>query len=305
MSYVLGIDLGGQSCKGAIVSDAGEIIARREHPTDNVNGEKILQSIMKVINDLAADAKDKGIEVAAVGIGSPGPLDPHQGVIVATPNLKFERNYPLREKLVGLTGLSVVLENDANVAAYGEAWIGGGRGKKVVVALTLGTGIGGGVIIGDKIFNGAYGLGAELGHIMVEPDGRACNAGHQGCFEAHANAKAIIDWGQELVGPEIENPKQVQERAEAGHAGAILVWNRVGIYLGRALGALIDIFNPDVIVISGKIAKAWKLFEPKMMEEIALRAFSDLAAQAEIRPAVLGEDAGIIGAARLALNAQL
>ena len=205
----------------------------------------------------------------------------------------------MKEVLEKETGLPVLVNNDANVAVLGEAWLGAARGAKNVVLLTLGTGIGGGLIIDGELYMGSNGFGGELGHITLDADGPACGCGGRGCFEALASASAVIRAAQEKIDSSVVDTKRVAEFAAQGDATAQEIWNEEGRWLGIAIASYLNIFNPEYVVLGGGVAGAWPLFEKSMRAEISSRAFAVMVEHAKIVPAALGNDAGIIGAGKL------
>lgn len=296
MSHVIALDLGGTSLKGALVDADGAIGAREQVSTVGQDKDKIVATIVAMVKNLQGAAGD----VAGVGLGMPGPLDPFSGVVHVTPNLPFKEPFPMKDVLEKETGLRVLVNNDANLAALGEWWKGAAVGAKNVVMLTLGTGIGGGLIIDGKLFMGSNGFGAELGHITIANDGPPCGCGATyGCFEALASGTAIIRAAQEEISPKIDNAKQVEELAQQGNEAARAIWEDEGKWLGIAIANYLNIFNPDMVIVGGAIAGAWPLFERRMREEVRSRAFDVMTEHAKIAPAQLGNDAGITGAAKM------
>lgn len=299
MSQVIALDLGGTSLKAALVDAEGVIAAREQASTVGQDKDQIVATIVAMVKNLQGAAG----EVAGVGLGMPGLLDPFSGVVHITPNLPFKEPFPMKEVLERETGLRSFVNNDANLAALGEWWKGAAAGAKNVVILTLGTGIGGGLIIDGKLFMGSKGFGAELGHITIANDGPPCGCGAAyGCFEALASGTAIIRAAQEEINPKIENAKQVEELAQQGNEAARAIWEDEGKWLGIAIANYLNIFNPDTVIVGGAIAAAWPLFERRMMEEVRARAFRVMVDHAKIMPAKLGNDAGIVGAARMVLE---
>lgn len=301
MPHVIALDLGGTSLKGALVDRDGAIGARDQQSTSGQDKEGIVATIVAMVKKLQNNTD----AVEGVGLGMPGPLDPFSGVVHTTPNLPFKEPFPMKEVLEKETGLRVLVNNDANLAALGEWWKGAAAGVKNVVMLTLGTGIGGGLIIEGKLFIGSGGFGAELGHITIANDGPPCGCGAAyGCFEALASGTAIIRAAQEEINPKITNAKEVEDLAQQGNEAARAIWEDEGKWLGIAIANYLNIFNPDAVIVGGAIAAAWPLFERRMREEIRARAFDMMVGHATIMPAQLGNDAGITGAARMVLDAK-
>ncbi len=296
MPQIIALDLGGTSLKGAVVDDRGVISAREKEATQSKTREEIVAIIAEMVRRLTKHAPD----VRGVGLGMPGPLDPFSGTVLVTPNLPFKEPFPIKEVLEKEIGLSVLMNNDANMAVLGEWWKGAAVGAHNAVMLTIGAGIGGGLILNESLYMGSRGLGAELGHVTIASDGPACGCGvPYGCFEALASGTAIVRAAQEKMGSHIENVKQVEELARKGNEVARVLWAEEGKWLGIAIANYLNIFNPDVVIVGGAIAAAWPLFEQRMREEIQARAFAVMVTHARIVPAQLGNDAGIVGAAKM------
>ena len=300
MLHVIALDLGGTSLKGALVDENGAIGVREQQSTVGADRDGIVRAIVEMVKKLQA----AGGEVAGVGLGMPGPLDPFSGVVHITPNLPFKEPFPMKETLEKETSLRVLVNNDANLAAFGEWLKGAAAGARNAVMLTLGTGIGGGLIIEGKLFMGSGGFGAELGHITIASDGPICGCGAlYGCFEALASGTAIIRAAQEEISPKVDNAEAVAKLAQEGNEVARAIWEDEGKWLGIAIANYLNVFNPDVVIVGGAIAAAWPLFERRMMEEVNARAFAVMREHVKVVPAALGNDAGIIGAARMSWDA--
>lgn len=293
MKKVIALDLGGTSLKGAIVDEDGSIGIKQTEQTEGLDKDGVVAAVVKMIEDLAKEDK----RITTVGMGMPGPLDPHSGVVLVTPNLPFKEPFPMKEYLEKQTGLDVHINNDANMAVLGEQWMGAAKGAKTVVMLTLGTGIGGGLIIDGKLFDGSRGLGAELGHVTISSDEQS-----GGNFERLASASALVKKAQEQIDPQISDALHVEDLAHEGNEMAKKIYEDEGRYLGIAIANYINIFNPEFVILGGGMAKGWDLFEETMREEVAARAFPMIAQSAQILPAELGNDAGLLGAAKLALE---
>jgi glucokinase len=257
-----------------------------------------------------------------VGLGVPGIIDLESGSIESAGNLPGWNHYPLRQEMELRLGLPVVLENDANCAALGEKWMGSGKDVNDLCMITLGTGVGGGFVVNGKPWHGVTGMAGEIGHMTVIPEGVGCACGSRGCLEQYASATAIRRMALEAIdrheSPALEHAAQVHlefsartvfECAQQGDPAAIRVFEMAGRALGIALANLINILNLPLYVVGGGVAKAWELFRPAMLEElssrsIVFRAGEPLRAQHRgtiITPTLLGEDAGVLGAARLPL----
>lgn len=344
--YSIGVDLGGTDIKAGLVSSDGDVSCRVVLPTDvNVGGPKIVaariaeavrQVLVKSERTANRESRTANHEIA-VGLGAPGLIIAETGVIHFSPNFPGWRDIPLVDyvntALVKLRSVAYNseahtngnkykpvlkgMDNDVNAMTFGELLHGAGVGYKNMVALTLGTGVGGGVVIDGQVYHGSQNTAGELGHTVVEPNGRYCGCGNQGCLEAYAGAKNIVERTQEkieagrdtlLTVPTAKSvpltPRRIAAAAHAGDQLAIEVFAETGRYIGIALTSVAHILNPQIAVIGGGIAEAGEklLFEP-IRTELSKRAM-DIPARMKIVKAHLGNNAGIVGAAMLALNGE-
>lgn len=308
---VFGVDLGGTTVKMGLFDLTGNILEKWEIPTRKENnGEKILPDIADSVRGKMAEKSLKTEDVAGVGIGVPGPVDA-DGVIHKAANLGWGV-FSIREKLSGLLGgIPVEAGNDANVAALGEMWKGGGQGHDDLVAVTLGTGVGGGIIVDGRILTGSTGAGGEIGHIhIVDDETESCGCGNKGCLEQYASATGIArlanrrlkkdDAPSSLRGKEI-SAKTVFDAVKEGDAVAIEVAKEFGHYLAKGLAAVAAVVNPEVFVIGGGVSKAGEILFDFVRDEYKKYVFHG-SRDAEFVLATLGNDAGIYGAAKLVLN---
>lgn len=311
---VIGVDLGGTNLRTAILSPDGSILDRHKEATHAADGwEKVVARLIENIKQQRAVAVRQGFDVAAVGVGAPGVIQADKGIVVKSPNFPDWNNLPLKDQLEKALGTPVFLENDANAAALGEQWRGAGRGIRSMILLTLGTGVGGGIILDNKIWHGADGMAGEIGHMTLIPDGRPCTCGNTGCLEMYSSARGIVQSFLEAQGKEANgisdglkqiSSEQVYEAAGAGNEIAVRVMKDMGRMLGIGIASLINIFNPERIVIGGGVKDAWPLFIGSTREEIMKRAFAVPAQRTEIVPSQLGDDAGMVGAAAVAFDLQ-
>jgi glucokinase len=308
---IVGVDVGGTAIKMALLSAEGEILQKLEEPTPVAEGEdKVIEKISQMISYILTQASIAKEQVAGVGLGVPGPVDTKEGVVQQAVNLHW-KTVPLKQKLEQATGLLVQVDNDANVAALGEMWRGAGQGAKDMIMVTLGTGVGGGVILNGKVISGINGVGGEIGHITLNPQGGpTCNCGKTGCLETYASATAIIREGTALAesgkSPYLADvlnkkgrlrAKDVFDAAHAGEDAAIAVIDQAAFYLGLALANLVNVLDPAKIVIGGGVSAAGDfLFSRIRKEFVRFLTFSFLADTCQIVPATLGNDAGVIGA---------
>jgi glucokinase len=225
-----------------------------------------------------------------------------EGFITNSNNLPYLENFPVRDELAKRLGTPVILENDANAAALGEKWIGAGKEVDDLVLLTLGTGIGGGIISGGRVLRGFVGMAGELGHTTVVPNGNPCGCGNRGCLEKHAAATAVVAMAQMMHLGENLTAKDVGDlAAQPGEVGdkARAVWRSMGEALGIALATLVNTFNFPLYLLSGGVLPAWEFFAPEMFETVARRSFTYRATKTRIEKATLGHEAGLYGAAYL------
>jgi glucokinase len=306
---VIGVDLGGTNLRTAILSAEGAVLDRCKTSTQASEGwRKVVDRLVRAIERERANALKRGLTVSAVGVGAPGVIDAETGVVVKSPNFPDWNKLPLRKLLEEALSLPVVIENDANAAALGEQWRGAGTNIKSMILLTLGTGVGGGIVLDNRIWHGADGMAGEIGHMTLIPEGRHCSCGNQGCLEMYASARGIVLSYQEALQAAGASSTgsftaaEVYDAARAGNRSAIAVMRDMGTMLGIGLANLINIFNPERIVIGGGVMDGWPLFIEATREEVVRRAFEVPARRTEIVQSVLGDDAGIVGAAAVALQ---
>jgi glucokinase len=306
--YVLAVDLGGTNLRFAAIDGDGKMLYRLKRPTPrNATAAGIVALLIETANECRTKLSAES-EAVAFAAAVPGGVDYDRGTVVKAPNLPFLDGFGLGSAMRRALGITVVLENDANAAAVGESWTGASRGFRDSIMLTLGTGVGAGIVIGNRLHRGIDGMAGEVGHVCIEPNGAPCGCGSHGCVEQYTSATAIVRQTRELSGGFPESPLAHAEKMtageiyEAGIAGdelARAVFGKMGFYLGLALGGLINTFNPEMVVIGGGASAGWDLFIPHVRAQIAKCAFAKSANRAVIVPAALGDDAGILGAARL------
>jgi glucokinase len=309
---VCAIDLGGTNLRAAFVDEGGKILSRVQHETPRraKNPEALMQALVAAVRECQRPLTER-VVIKAAAVVVPGTVDAANKVVVQVPNIPCLDSFPLQQALAKELGWPVVLENDANAAALGEMWQGAARGYATIVCLTLGTGVGGGIILQGKLWRGADGSAGEVGHTPVDPQGIVkCKCGSTGCLEMYASGTAIVRLTREalprfpasiLAGEEL-SARKVYEAGTRGDALAIEVLASMGRSLGIGLANLINLLNPEIIVIGGKVANAWPLFADHMHKEVLARAFALPAQRVKIVPAECGDDAGLLGAAWLALN---
>lgn len=311
----IGVDIGGTSIKGAFINDKGEILNRFSM---KIEKEAFAEDTIGKLCDIIAKAMDEGGykgKVKGIGIGCPGLLDIDNGIIINSPNLPMWSKFPLKEFVEKRLGLEVVINNDANVAALGEAKFGSGSKYQNSIMITLGTGIGGGVIINGKLYDGYKHQGGELGHMVIHVNGRACGCGRKGCFEAYASASALIkdtrammkkhpeslltQIEKELVGVDGRNAFLAAKRGDK--YGMKLV-NDYVMYLSEGLLNFCNIFRPEVIILSGGIANEKEYLIDKVADYLKENHYGFIGSpKVEVVNGTLGYDSGKIGAACLIL----
>ena len=305
-SLVFAVDLGGTHLRAALVDDAGRILNQLKQETPK--GDSALCIVNALVKAAQQWESDK-LPVVAASIMVPGAVDCKKAVVLQAPNLPSLVNFELKAELERRLGWPVFLENDANAAAVGEMWMGAARGCCDVISVTLGTGVGGGVILDGKLWRGSHGSAGEIGHTTVDPfSGLKCKCGNTGCLELFASATAIVRMTRENLSLFPESTLKSEELTaakvyEAGRKGddlALAVFRRFGLYLGIGLANLINLIDPQIIVISGGAVNGWDLFAPEMYRQVEERAFRTTAQQVKIARAECGDNAGLLGAARLA-----
>jgi glucokinase len=310
-AVAIGVDAGGTKVEALLVGveDGGSILDRRRAQTPATDAEATTRTIVALARELMAGRDD----VSAIGVGAAGMVD-RGGVMRFAPNLAW-REFPLAERIRSGVGLPTLVDNDANVAAWGEFRFGAGRGSNDMLLVTVGTGIGGGIVAGGKLFRGGHGFAGEIGHIIVEPNGPVCGCGNLGCWEQVASGRAIGRLGREAAE---EHPESLIVDLAGGRASAVTglvvtaaalkgdlvavrILAEVGRRLGEGIAGLVNILDPDIVVVGGGVIEAGEL-----ILEPARRAFVDSVEAPEHRPevplvpAVMGNDAGAVGAADLA-----
>ncbi|MGN1400721.1 MAG: ROK family glucokinase [Bacillus sp. (in: firmicutes)] len=310
--WLVGIDLGGTTTKIAFITQTGEFVHKWEIKTDtSENGQHIVDSIAKAIDAKLLELNETADRLEAIGMGAPGPVDAKTGTVYEAVNLGWT-NYPLQAALNEATGLPVAVDNDANIAALGEMWKGAGVGARNLVCVTLGTGVGGGIITNGQLVQGASGAAGEIGHITVIPfEGSPCNCGKSGCLETVASATGIVKVAMERLNEspsELKNildkngfitSKDVMDCAVQGDDYALSVIDRVSYYLGLSLANMANVLNPEIIVIGGGVSRAGDILLNTVREYFERFAFVRVRKSTTLKIATLGNDAGVIGGAKL------
>ena len=333
-NYSIGVDLGGTNLRIAAVEEQGVLLEKITLGTQVALGrDRVVLDMCDAVQRLAGKYRASG-KLLGIGIGVPGIIDMETGMVRESPNLPDWADYPVRAEIERRLGTRVILENDANSAAFGESWLGAARDVADMAMLTLGTGVGGGLVLGGRIWHGMTGMAAEFGHTTVEPEGPRCGCGNRGCLEACASATAIVRMAREAIAsgaaPGLAraadadaefSAKAVYNLAIQGDDEARKIYRRVGRALGIALSDMVNALNLPMYVIGGGVASAWEAFAPTVFEELRQRSMVYAAtapetsiaggqgASGKVEPrgsrktiitrALLGSDAGLYGAARL------
>ena len=314
---ILGVDLGGTKILTAVVNSQGKMLSRDHSITPAQKGhEAVIQSILESAHRALEQADVVISELTAIGVGAPGLLNPETGILFTSPNLPGWRDVPLRDIMQERLGKKTFLINDANAAALGEFYFGAARGVRNFIYITLSTGIGGGIVIDGKIYSGAIGAAGEVGHMTIDDDGPICNCGNRGCWEMLASGTAlarearhrieegmrtsILEYAEGDVGK--VTARVIQDAAEQGDSLAKELIARTGYYVGVGLANLINIFNPELIVIGGGLSNIGDmLFEPAF-KVAGERAYKEAFQAVQFASAELGRNSGVLGAAAFALQ---
>ena len=313
MRYIVGVDVGGTNVVvGTLPEDGAAVYGLHKEPTRVEDGpDGVVQQIARLVRaslDKSRKEITAGIDVVGVGIGSPGPLNTGTGIVLLTPNLGW-RNFPLRDRVSDAVGFPATLDNDANCAVLGEWWRGVARGTSVAIGLTIGTGIGGGIVLDGEIFHGKSDIAGEFGHMSIDSTGRRCKCGNYGCLEAYASGTAIASRATEGIQAGAQSSLAnyvdddlsaitaytVYQAAHDGDEYAREVITDTARFLGTGVANLINIFNPEVVVILGGVTRAGEgLFRP-LRAEVARRAFRPAVEGVKIVPGALPGTAGVYG----------
>lgn len=319
LGYGVGVDLGGTNLRVGAIDEQGKFLTRSDTPIAPLGGRdgvigRICSEIDRMREELTGSYALRGI-----GIAIPGIIDMASGTLRESPNLPDWNGYPAREEIERRLGTRVILENDANAAAMGEFWLGAAHGLDSALMLTLGTGVGGGIVLNGSLWHGMSGMAGEPGHVTIYPDGPPCPCGNRGCLEQYAGARGVVRFAREaaqsgtapaLAKAFAANPdftsRDLYELACAGDVPSRKVFETMGRALGIALAAMINLLNLPIYVIGGGGSAGWDLFSPFLMEEVRQRAYvyrgatdQNGAPRTNVCRAKLGADCGLYGAARL------
>jgi glucokinase len=309
----IGIDLGGTNLKGAAVDRTGTILTKQAHAVAGLGPDAVIAKIGTLVDRLLSDASLDRTDLVGVGVGAPGPLSHRSGRIIRAANLSGWEDVPLRDRLSEMFGKPILFDNDGNMAAYGEFWAGAGKDGDDLVVLTLGTGVGAGVVLDGRILHGHFENAAELGHMIVAVNGERCSCGQRGCLEQYASAGAVarrvvaaIEKGeagaltQAVAGGEPVDAERVAQCAGDGDALCLRIWDEACLYLAVACVNIQHAFNPARIVLGGGMAEAGDFLLDRVTEHVTRQRWSLHDDFPAITLARLGYDAGVIGAAGIA-----
>jgi glucokinase len=312
MSLTIGIDVGGTKVLGGVVDESGKVLTTARKDTPRQGGSALTQTIADVAKELLQQHS-----VASVGVSAAGFVSSDRKTMLATPNIADWNGVDLDHQLTALIGLPVVIENDANAAAWGEAKFGAGKNQDHMMMLTVGTGIGGGIVVNGALYRGAFGIAAEFGHMRVVPDGHICGCGARGCFEQYASGNALLRHAREAINasPEVARNllsrgdgtvagltgKAITEAARDGDAVALAAFNTTGQWLGAGIASLAVLLDPACVVIGGGVIDAGDILLKPTRESLERNMpFAGKHPCPEIIAAQLGIEAGLVGVADLA-----
>lgn len=307
--HAVGIDIGGTKIAAALVDESGQILREARVATPMGDGDEIVRAVVTLVEELVA-----GESVIGVGVAAAGFIDAQQAKVLYAPNLSW-RNYPFKAKLEALLPYEVIIENDANAAGWAEFRFGAGRGTKNMTMLTIGTGVGGAVIADSKMLRGGFGIGGELGHIRVVPEGRLCGCGAHGCIEQYGSGTALLRAARELADSSEEAGSRLRQlRQEAGEltgeqvyqailegdAGALRLLRELGSWLGQTIASISAVLDPELVVIGGGVSSAGELLlEPIREAYLANMPARGFRPELQLKIAEFVNDAGVVGAADL------
>jgi glucokinase len=314
---VVGIDLGGTNVRLALVSPQGKILSRWERATASSDQSALLSTLVADLIVAGEEARSQDWEIKGVGIGVPGLIRPSEGLIVFSPNVPALNECPLIARLAPEVNWPLFLENDANLFALGEHWLGAGVGHQHMLGITLGTGVGGGLILNGQVWEGTEGTAGEIGHMTIEPEGRKCHCGNRGCLETLASAFWTVTWVKEQLAQGASSwLRELYEADPDAIEGQTLVvaalqadplarraFDRVGRSLGQAIASVVHLLGISRVVIGGRFARAWEVFQYSLEAELHRRLTLFPPEAVSVCPAQLGDDAGLVGAARLTWQA--
>jgi glucokinase len=314
---LVGVDLGGTNVRIGIVTPTGRVLKKEEYALDpSQGGLKIVEELVSNLKNLLQKRIGKNNQLLGIGIGIAGAIDMKRGRMMHSPNIPDLNGFGIREFIRKRISSPIAIENDANAFALGEGWVGAAKGSNYYCGITLGTGVGGGIVINGEILHGSRGMASEVGHMVIDPEGPLCGCGGKGCLEVYASATGIRRMALEAIekgeggeilkraGGKVEEvtSEKVFEAAQSGDKAAQKIFNEMGRFLGLGLVNLIHLFNPEKIVIGGRVSRAWDSFIKATMEVVMERAMEGSREKVKIVQAKCGDNAGILGAAYISLK---
>ena len=315
---VVGLDLGGTNIRLALVNPQGKILSRWERATASPHeAAPLLAALAADLKEAGEQSRSQGWEIKGGGIGVPGFIHPDAGQVVFSPNVPALNECPLIARLAPAADFPLFLENDANLFTLGENWLGAGRGHQHMLGITLGTGVGGGLILNGRLWDGAEGTAGEIGHMTVDPEGHKCHCGNYGCLETMASASWTVAWVKEQLAqgaaswlrelyetdPDAIDGQTLVVAALQADPLARRAFDRVGRSLGLAIASVVHLLGISRVVIGGRFARAWEVFVYSLEAELHRRLTLFPPEAVSVCPGELGDDAGLVGAARLAWQA--
>lgn len=313
----IGVDVGGTNVRIGIVTPNGRVLKKEEYPLDpSQRGVKVVEGLVSNLKKFIQKEIGRNNQLLGIGIGIAGAIDMKKGRIINSPNIPDLNGFGIREFIKKRISSPIAIENDANAFALGEGWVGAAKGSKYYCGITLGTGVGGGIVINGEILHGSGGMASEVGHMVIDPEGPLCGCGGRGCLEVYASATGIRRMALEAIGRgegkeiliragdkmEEVTSEKVCDAAQSGDKDAQKIFNEMGRFLGLGLVNLIHLFDPEKIVIGGRASRAWDSFIKTTMEVVMERAMAGSREKVRIVQAKRGDDAGILGAAFIALK---
>jgi glucokinase len=314
---LVGVDLGGTNVRIGIVTPTGRVLKKEEYGLDpSQGGLKSVEELVSNLKNFLQKGIGKNNQLLGIGIGIAGAIDMKKGRIINSPNIPGLNGFGIREFIKKRISSPIVIENDANAFALGEGWVGAAKGSNYYCGITLGTGVGGGIVINGEILHGSGGMASEVGHMVIDPEGPLCGCGGKGCLEVYASATGIRRMALEAIergagreilkraGGKVEDvtSEMVFEAARSGDKVAQKIFHKMGRFLGLGLVNLINLFNPEKIVIGGKASRAWDFFIKTTMGVVMERAMEGSREKVKIVQAKCGDNAGILGAAYISLK---
>lgn len=297
--YAIGVDIGGTNCRAALVDSSGRAIHEVSSPVGSSRSQiQIIRLLERLIRDCLGQMPPEGL-LLGIGIGAPGITEFNSGTIIHSPHFPDWVQFPLKESISKLIDYPVIVDNDVNIAAIGELWQGSLDPDEDFIYITLGTGIGGAIMIDGKIYHGRSGFAGEIGHIVVEMNGPACSCGGRGCVERYASASGFPNLLKQAGIDEHWTPEKAFELAEKSHEEALALWELFGQYLACALASAVHLMDIERVIVAGGLAHAWKYFSTSLVEGFRAHTYHEISKRVIIKQSQLVDRAGVLGGAKL------